>query len=121
MNVYNMIRGEGRWQAIDQNTWGMILGKSGRLPGKLDPEIIALAKEKGMEFSDADPQQFYPDALDEFRKEMDQNGWEYGPDDEELFELAMHVCHAAPHGRSRVSGTFPVRNNSNRRTLNHRQ
>ena len=90
MNVYNMIRGEGRWQAIDQNTWGMILGKSGRLPGKLDPEIIALAKEKGMEFSDADPQQFYPDALDEFRKEMDQNGWEYGPDDEELFELAMH-------------------------------
>ena len=29
-------------------------------------------------------------ALDGFRKEMDENGWEYGPDDEELFELAMH-------------------------------
>ncbi|GAD08307.1 Methylmalonyl-CoA carboxyltransferase 5S subunit [Porphyromonas crevioricanis] len=90
MNVYNMIRGEGRWQAIDQNIWGMILGKSGRLPGKLDPEIIALAKEKGYEFTDEDPQTNYPDALDEYRKEMDENGWDYGRDDEELFELAMH-------------------------------
>mgnify|MGYP005869084459 CR=1 FL=1 len=23
-------------------------------------------------------------------QEMDENGWEYGEDDEELFELAMH-------------------------------
>ncbi len=28
--------------------------------------------------------------LPEFRKEMDENGWDYGQDDEELFELAMH-------------------------------
>ena len=90
MNVYNMVRGEGRWQAIDQNTWNMILGKAGRLPGKLDKEIIDLAKEKGFEFSTEDPQQFYPDALDEYRKEMKENGWDLGPDDEELFELAMH-------------------------------
>lgn len=90
MNVYNMITGKGRWQAIDPNTWNMILGKAGRLPGKLDKEIIDLAKEKGYEFSDEDPQQFYPDALDEYRKEMDENGWDYGQDDEELFELAMH-------------------------------
>lgn len=90
MNVYNMVTGKERWLAIDNNTWGMILGKSGRLPGKLDPEIIALAKEKGLEFTDEDPQSNYPDALDEYRKEMDENGWEYGQDDEELFELAMH-------------------------------
>ncbi len=90
MNVYNIITGKGRWQAIDNNTWGMILGKSGKVPGELDPEIIALAKEKGLEFTDADPQTYYPDALDEYRKEMDENGWDYGQDDEELFELAMH-------------------------------
>lgn len=90
MNVYNLTTGKERWLAIDQNIWGMILGKSGRLPGKLDPEIIAIAKEKGYEFTDEDPQTNYPDALDEYRKEMDKNGWEYGPDDEELFELAMH-------------------------------
>lgn len=90
MNVYNMVRGEERWQAIDQNVWNMILGKAGQLPGKLDKEIVDLAKSKGFEFSDADPQQFYPDALDEYRKEMDTNGWSYGEDDEELFELAMH-------------------------------
>ena len=90
MNVMSLIKGEPRWSMIDTNTWGMILGKSGKLPGELDPEIIALAKEKGFEFTTDDPQKYYPDQLDEYRKEMDENGWEYGEDDEELFELAMH-------------------------------
>lgn len=90
MNVYNLVRGEQRWQAIDQNTWNMILGKAGKLPGKLDDEIINLAKEKGFEFSDDDPQQFYPDALEDYKKEMKENNWDFGKDDEELFELAMH-------------------------------
>ena len=75
---------------IDNHTWDMILGKSGRLPGILAPEIVELAKSKGFEFVDTDPQLNYPDALDTYRKEMDENGWEYGDDDEELFELAMH-------------------------------
>lgn len=57
----------------------MILGKSGRLPGPLDPEIVALAKEKGYEFTDEDPQKNYPDQLDEYRKEMQENGWESDP------------------------------------------
>ena len=90
MNVYNLTIGKGRWEAIDNNTWGMILGKSGRLPGKLDREIIDLAKEKGFEFTTEDPQLNYPDALDKFRAEMKENGWELGEDDEELFEFAMH-------------------------------
>lgn len=90
MNVMSIVKGEPRWTMIDKHTWDMILGKSGRLPGALDPEIIALAKEKGYEFTDKDPQSNYPDALDEYRKEMQENGWELGPDDEELFELAMH-------------------------------
>ena len=52
--------------------------------------LIELAKEKGKEFTDTDPHTLYPNALDQFRKEMDDNGWDYGQDDEELFELAMH-------------------------------
>ena len=90
MNVMAMVRGEERWTMIDSHTWDMILGKSGHLPGELAPEIIALAKEKGYEFTDKDPQSNYPDQLDEYRKEMKENGWDFGPDDEELFELAMH-------------------------------
>ena len=90
MNVMQLIKGEGRWTMIDNHTWDMILGKSGKLPGELAPEIIELAKSKGLEFTDEDPQSNYPDALDDYRKEMDENGWEYGEDDEELFELAMH-------------------------------
>ena len=90
MNVMSLIKGEERWTMIDNHTWDMILGKSGRLPGALAPEIIALAKEKGYEFTDEDPQKNYPDQLDEYRKEMTENGWDFGQDDEELFELAMH-------------------------------
>ena len=88
MNVMQLIKGEGRWTMIDNHT--MILGKSGKLPGELAPEIIELAKSKGLEFTDEDPQKNYPDELDNYRKEMDENGWDYGEDDEELFELAMH-------------------------------
>ena len=90
MNVMSLLKGEERWTQIDRFTWDMILGKSGKLPGALDPEIVALAKSKGYEFTDADPQSYFPDQLDEYRKEMDENGWDYGEDDEELFELAMH-------------------------------
>lgn len=36
---------------IDNHTWDMILGKSGRLPGTLAPEIIELAKSKDMSLS----------------------------------------------------------------------
>lgn len=90
MNVMSQVKGEGRWTMIDNNTWGMILGRSGRLPGKLDPEIIALAQKNNYEFTDADPQSYYPDQLDSYRKEMEEKGWELGEDEEELFELAMH-------------------------------
>ena len=88
MNVMQLIKGEGRWTMIDNHTWD--IGKSGKLPGELAPEIIELAKSKGLEFTDEDPQKNYPDELDNYRKEMDENGWDYGEDDEELFELAMH-------------------------------
>lgn len=68
----------------------MILGKMGNLPGPLAPEIIELAKEKGFEFQTGNPQDNYPDELPKFRQMMDEKGWDYGEDDEELFELAMH-------------------------------
>ena len=52
--------------------------------------VKELAKEKGYEFTDADPQSFYPDALEEYRKEMKELGWDEGQDGEELWEFAMH-------------------------------
>lgn len=90
MNIFAMAQGQPRFSNIDKDSWGMILGRSGQLPGKLDDEIIELAKSKGFEFYTGNPQDEYPDALDQYRKEMDELGWEYGEDDEELFEFAMH-------------------------------
>ena len=90
MNLLTMAQGKGRFVMMDDSMWGMILGKSGKIPGTIAPEIVELAKEQGREFTDVDPRTLIPNALDDFRKEMDENGWEYGPDDEELYELAMH-------------------------------
>ena len=90
MNLLSRAQDEPRFSRIDESMWGMILGKSGKLPGEVAPEIIELAQEKGYEFTTADPQSFYPDALDKYIKEMQELGWERGEDDEELFEFAMH-------------------------------
>ena len=90
MNLLTIEQGKGRFVMMDDSMWGMILGKSGKIPGEIDPELKELAAKQGREFTDADPHTLIPNALDDFRKEMDENGWEYGPDDEELYELAMH-------------------------------
>uniref|UniRef100_A0AB33IY19 Pyruvate carboxylase subunit B n=1 Tax=Prevotella sp. GTC17254 TaxID=3236794 RepID=A0AB33IY19_9BACT len=90
MNLLTLEQGKGRFVMMDDTMWGMILGKSGKIPGTIDPELVELAKAKGLEFTDADPHTLLKNNLDDFRKEMDENSWEYGQDDEELFELAMH-------------------------------
>ena len=90
MNLLAESMDKPRYSMMDQSIWGMILGKSGKLPGEVAPEIVELAKQKGLEFTDANPQDYYPDDLPSFIKEMEDNGWERGQDDEELFELAMH-------------------------------
>ena len=90
LNLLTMAQGKGRFVMMDDAMWGMILGKSGTIPGTIDEELVELAKKKGYEFTDADPHTLIPDALDGFRKEMEDNGWDCGQDDEELYELAMH-------------------------------
>ena len=90
MNLLTIEQGKGRFVMMDEAMWGMILGKSGKIPGTIAPELVELAQKQGREFTDVDAHTLLTDALDDFRKEMDENGWEYGQDDEELFELAMH-------------------------------
>ena len=89
MNLFNMLNDKPRWSSIDKDAWGMILGKMGKLPGELDPEIVALAKEKGMEFYTGNPQDMYPNELPKFRQMMKDEGWDCGQDDEELLNMAM--------------------------------
>ena len=84
MNVIQMEKGKERWSIIADNIWDMILGKSGKLPGEVAPELVELAKEQGKEFYTGNPQDLYPDQLDEFRAEMKRNNWDFGQDDEEL-------------------------------------
>lgn len=90
VNVMQMMKGKERWSLLDDNTWDMLLGKSGRLPGEVSDELKKLAADQGREFFDGDPQDLQPDALDDFRVKMKNQGWDTGADDEELFEYAMH-------------------------------
>lgn len=90
MNLLTLEQGKGRFVMMDESMWGMILGKSGKIPGQIAPELVELAKKQGREFTDADPHTLLKNNLEDFKKEMDENGWDYGKDDEELFELAMH-------------------------------
>lgn len=90
MNVMFMVKDQPRWSMIDKNSWDMILGKAGKLPGKLDAEIVALAKKNKYEFFEGNPQDNYPNELPRFIAEMEEKGWDRGKDDEELFEFAMH-------------------------------
>jgi pyruvate carboxylase subunit B len=90
LNVMAEIQGNPKFQMIDNNAWDMILGKSGKLPGKLAPEILELAEKQGKEFYTGTPQDAYPNKLEEYKKEMQENNWDFGQDNEELFEFAIH-------------------------------
>lgn len=90
MNVMHMLKGEPRWKTIDKDTMNMILGKMGKLPGPLAPEIVDIVKEKKLEFYTGVPQDAFPNELPKYEKMLKDEGWERGKDDEELFEFAMH-------------------------------
>lgn len=75
---------------IADDIWDMILGKAGKLPGEVAPELKEKAKAEGRVFLTNSPQENYPDQLDHFRELMQEKGWATGEDDEDLFEYAMH-------------------------------
>ena len=90
MNVMALEKGKERWGMIADDIWDMILGKAGKLPGELAPEIVEKAEREGRKFFTGNPQDNYPNALEKYRLMMKEKGWELGEDDEELFEYAMH-------------------------------
>ena len=90
VNVLNRIKGKPRWSLIDDNTWDMLLGKSGKLPGSLGKDIIELASQLKKDFYRDNPQNLVDDSLDKNREEMKERGWDTGLDDEELLEYSLH-------------------------------
>jgi pyruvate carboxylase subunit B len=90
VNVLNNIKGKNRWSLIDDNTWDMLLGKSGQLPGKLGDEIISLSKDLNKTFYDGVPHELFENILHKNRGEMKERNWEPGNDDEELLEFSLH-------------------------------
>lgn len=106
MNVTLMEKGKNRWEMFPDAIWDMVLGKAGKLPGKVDEEIVALAEAQGRKFVDTDPQDNYPDCLDEFKAKMKEKGWELGQDDEELFEYAMHPTQYEAYKSGKAKADF---------------
>lgn len=106
MNVIQMEKGKERWSMIADNIWDMILGKSGKLPGEVDSEIVALAKAQGRKFETEDPQTYYPDDLEDYKKKMEEKGWELGEDNEELFEYSMHPSQYEAYKSGKAKADF---------------
>ena len=98
MNVIAMEKGKERWGMIADDIWDMLLGKAGKLPGQLAPEIIEKAEREGRKFFTGNPQDNYPDALDKYRKLMKENKWELGEDDDTTAEAEEYRRKiTAPH------------------------
>ena len=106
MNVIQMEKGKERWSMIADNIWDMILGKSGQLPGPVAEELVNLAKEQGREFETNDPQSYYPDDLEDYKKKMEEKGWELGEDNEELFEYSMHPSQYEAYKSGKAKADF---------------
>ncbi|MCK4361452.1 MAG: biotin/lipoyl-binding protein [Bacteroidales bacterium] len=106
LNIVQLAKGEERYSMMDETTWDMILGKAGKLPGPLAPEIINLAEKQNREFYTGIPQDAYPEVLDKYRKEMKKNKWDFGENDEELFEFAMHETQYRDYKSGRAKKRF---------------
>ncbi len=106
MNVMQLLKGKERWSMIADDIWDMILGKAGKVPGKIAPEIVEKAKAEGREFYEGDPQVAYPNALQKYRDLMSTKGWELGKDDEELFEYAMHPAQYEAYKSGKAKADF---------------
>ncbi len=106
MNVIQMEKGKERWSMIADNIWDMILGKSGQLPGPVADELVEKAKTEGRKFVKEDPQSFYPDDLEDYRKKMAEKGWETGEDEEELFEYSMHPSQYEAYKSGKAKADF---------------
>ena len=108
MNVMQMAKGKERWSMIADDIWDMLLGKAGRLPGELAPELVEKAKQEGRKFFEGNPQDNYPNALDKYRKLMEEKHWEVGEDEEELFEYAMHPAQYEAYRSGKAKVEFKV-------------
>ncbi len=94
MNLKFLAEGNKRFHQLDADTKNMLLGRSGKLPGKLSDNVLQALE--GEEFFKQNPQAYADEKADKdkspnlemARKEMEENGWKI--DDAELFELAMH-------------------------------
>lgn len=106
MNILAEAEGKPRYSKMDDKMWDMILGRCGRLPGTLAPEIVELANKNGLEFFDGVPQDNYPDELPKYRAMMAERGWDVGQDEEELFELAMHERQYIDYKEGRAKQNF---------------
>ena len=118
VNVLNKIKGKPRWSLIDDNTWDMLLGKSGKLPGSLGDDIIELASDLKKIFYSDNPQNLVKDSLDNNRKEMKKRGWDTGLDDEELLEYSLHKTQYIDYKSGKAKKSFNEDLNKRKNDLN---
>ncbi|MDL5048083.1 pyruvate carboxylase subunit B [Oscillatoria amoena NRMC-F 0135] len=75
----------GRWKNLPQQTLDLALGRFGKTPAPVDPEIVKLAEQKtGQKATTARPADELAPGMDKLREELRKNGL---PDDDETAVL----------------------------------
>ena len=78
----------GRWQNLAQSTIDVALGKFGRPPGSINPELLALAKKKsGQEPVEGRPADLLPPRLPAIREELAKKNIEPTDDNDVLYAM----------------------------------
>ena len=116
-NVILGIKGKEKWGLLDDNTWDMLLGKSGKLPGSLGAEINNLALKSNKSFYYDEPQNLYPDKLEDLKIEMKEKGWALGKDNEELLEFALHKNQYIDYKSGKAKESFNQLIDKSKKTL----
>jgi pyruvate carboxylase subunit B len=60
VNVLSLAQGRERFETIDDNTWDMLLGKAGHLPGEIDPVFKNLHLNKTVSSTQAFHRMLFP-------------------------------------------------------------
>ncbi len=116
-NVILGIKGKEKWGLLDDNTWDMLLGKSGKLPGSLGKEINNLALKLNKSFYNDEPQNLYPDKLEDLKIEMKEKDWTLGKDNEELLEFALHKNQYIDYKSGKAKESFNKMIEKSKKTL----
>jgi len=98
----------GRWKMLSNPAMDIALGKYGRTPGPIDPDVLALAREKsGEEVVVGRPADRLAPAMDKYRAELAAKGLPVNDEAAVLYAMFPQQTEAVLKGTAKVEAPKP--------------